>query len=102
MSRAIRISFGPCDPLNPECGYEFTAESAKGVEMRTGIHPDTQEQLTAQDCIELARRFHDLDRGDDYKAGRDAGTEEAAMRCEKSGHVNGAYHAALIRRDCTE
>ena len=98
MSRSIRISFGPSDPLNPECGFEFRAESRRGVEMFTGTDLDTGKPLTAAGCIRLAQTFHDLDRGDDYKAGRDAGIEAAAQRCEKSGHVNGAYHAALVRR----
>ena len=110
MSRAIRISFGPCDPLNPECGYEFMVESRKGVEMHTGNHPDTGEPLTAEDCIALAQKFHELGTeegpepgsleeaeayrdqpnddlhalGEDYEAGRDAGVEAAALLVEKN------------------
>ena len=61
MDRAIRISFGPCDPLNPGFGYEFRVESKKGVEMHTATHPDTGEPLTAQDCIVLAQKFHGPD-----------------------------------------
>ncbi len=104
MSQSIRISFGPCDPLNPEFGYEFTAESRKGVEMRTANNLDTGEPLTIHDCIALAQTFFGPDPGDvvdtydDYKAGRDAGAEAAAQRCEKSGYVNGDLHAELIRK----
>jgi hypothetical protein len=98
---SIRIEFGPDDPLNPECGFYFKAESKRGTEMHTHRNPDTQEPLTAQDCIALAEKLYRLNSegADDYKAGRDAGVEAAAQRCEKSGYVNGAYHAALVRRD---
>ncbi len=173
MSSAIRISFGPVIPFNPQFGYEFRAESRKGVEMRTGTNPDTGEPLDAQGCIRLAQTFFKsdpdeqdcpgcvncgppiavtadegcggeeqmipigfvnavlidvrdyegvngdrsliaeikrrllaycptdvvADTADDYKAGRDAGAEAAAQRCEKSGYVNGDLHARLIRRD---
>lgn len=98
---SIRIDFGPIDVLNPQIGYYFKAETRKGVEMHTSVHPETGEPLTPHDCIMLAQTFFGPDYEevmDDYKAGRDAGAEAAALRCEKSGMVNGAYHAILIRR----
>lgn len=57
MKQSIRFTFGPSDPLNPEFGYEFEAESRHGVEMRTGTNPDTGEPLTIHDCIALAQTF---------------------------------------------
>ncbi len=54
---SIRIDFGPDDPLNPECGFYFKAESRKGVEMHTSVDPDTGEPLDAQGCIKLAQTF---------------------------------------------
>ena len=99
MSVSIRFTFGPCDPLNPEFGYEFRAESKKGVEMFTGTNPDTGRPLTIHDCIALAQTFAGPDMnasetyafaGDDYATGKDAGLEAAAQLVEQNAVDHGS------------
>lgn len=97
---SIRISFGPDDPLNPECGFYFKAESRKGVEMHTHRDPDTGEPLDAWGCICLAQKLFGANPKDEratYSDGWDSAIDAAAKQAESSGFLHSEEHAELIR-----
>ncbi len=48
------VSFGPCDPFNPQFGYQIRVEKNGRTVLFTGQHPVTGKDLTFESCLEVA------------------------------------------------
>ena len=53
----LHVSFGPCDPLNVELGYQIRVERRGELVLFTSRHPVTGKDLDFAGCVEVAAMY---------------------------------------------